>query len=247
MIAVELPTAQVRFSTRAEGNLSSSTGEQAERAAAARELLCGELGLRRLLRSSQVHGATVLSEPASGARAGRPACGLDTPMPTAAGVLPEAGVPTGAGVLPEADGCVTSVPGVGATMLVADCLPVALGARGAVAMLHGGWRGLAAGVLEEGVRVLRELGGQGPISAAIGPCAGVCCYEVGEEVHAAFGNAHRQGCRLDLRALACERLLAAGVADIRDVELCTICEQSLFSHRREGVRAGRQAGVAWLS
>jgi len=51
----------------------------------------------------------------------------------------------------------------------------------------------------------------------------------------------------DLRAIAHERLLAAGVAEVRDVAACTICDERFFSHRREGVRAGRQAGVAWLS
>ena len=51
-------------------------------------------------------------------------------------------------------------------------------------MVHAGWRGLAAGVLEEGVLALRELGGEGDIAAIIGPGAGPCCYEVGEEVHA---------------------------------------------------------------
>jgi polyphenol oxidase len=132
-------------------------------------------------------------------------------------------------------------------VLVADCLPVALGARGAVAMLHAGWRGLAAGVLEEGIRALRDMGGEREIAAAIGPGAGVCCYEVGEEVHAAFANAHRQGRHLDLRATAHERLLNAGVRTVADDARCTICEAGLFSHRREGVRSGRQAGVAWLS
>ena len=44
-----------------------------------------------------------------------------------------------------------------------------------------------------------------------------------------------------------ERLQAAGVAEVRDVAACTICDERFFSHRREGVRAGRQAGVAWLS
>ncbi len=69
--------------------------------------------------------------------------------------------------------------GVGAMVLAADCLPVALGNDGAVAMVHAGWRGLAAGVLEEGVRAVRELGGEGKIAAIVGPGAGPCCYEVG--------------------------------------------------------------------
>ena len=93
---------------------------------------------------------------------------------------------------------------------------------------------------------LREVGGAGEIVAVVGPCAGACCYEVGEEVHASFGDAHRNGRLIDLRAIAHDRLLAAGVAEVRDVEACTICDERFFSYRREGERAGRQAGVTWL-
>jgi YfiH family protein len=146
----------------------------------------------------------------------------------------------------EADGHAVVVPGVAAMVLTADCIPVVLGAEGAVASLHAGWRGLAAGVLEEGVLALREVGGRGDIVAIVGPCAGACCYEVGEEVHAAFGGAHRHGSHIDLRAIAHEQLLSAGVAEVRDVEACTICDDSYFSYRREGARAGRQAAVGWI-
>jgi polyphenol oxidase len=66
-------------------------------------------------------------------------------------------------------------------------------------------------------------------------------------VHAAFDGAHRDGRLIDLRAIAHERLLAAGIAHVRDVQACTICDERYFSHRREGARAGRQAGIAWLS
>ena len=131
-------------------------------------------------------------------------------------------------------------------VLTADCLPVALGSTRAVAMLHAGWRGLAAGVLEEGVLALRSLGGDEEIAAVIGPGAGACCYEVGAEVHAALTGGRRRA-SIDLRAIARRRLLAAGVSEVRDVDACTICDARFFSHRREGQRAGRQAGVAWLS
>ena len=113
-------------------------------------------------------------------------------------------------------------------------------------MLHAGWRGLAAGVLEEGVLALRSLGGDEQIAAVIGPGAGACCYEVGAEVHAALTGGRRRA-SIDLRAIARRRLLAAGVSEVRDVDACTICDARFFSHRREGQRAGRQAGVAWLS
>jgi copper oxidase (laccase) domain-containing protein len=132
-------------------------------------------------------------------------------------------------------------------VLTADCLPVALGSAGAVAMLHAGWRGLAAGVLEEGVRAMRDLWAGDEIVALIGPGAGACCYEVGAEVHAALGSGDSAGGHIDLHAIAHERLLAAGVSRVRDLGICTICDRAFFSHRREGASAGRQAGVAWLS
>lgn len=211
------------FTTRAHGNLSTMRGPGHEHGRAARDRLCESLGLRWLCASRQVHGAAVQRVRA-----------LDGSV--------------GHAVAIDADGHATALSGVGVMVLTADCLPVVLGAEGAVAALHAGWRGLAAGVLEEGVRALRELGGHRNrnFAAVIGPGAGPCCYEVGDEVHAAFGGAHRHGHNLDLPALARDRLAAAGVAQIESVALCTICDKRLYSHRREGTRAGRQAGVAWL-
>ena len=123
-----------------------------------------------------------------------------------------------------------------------------LASGGAVAALHGGWRGLAGGILAEGVAALRDLGAEGPVTAAIGPGARGCCYEVGEEVHAAFADIPgvRVGERnLDLAAVARHALAAAGVETIHDVGLCTICDERFFSHRRDGGVTGRQAGVVW--
>jgi YfiH family protein len=210
----------VLFTARAHGNLSSVGGDGSEQGRQARQALAEQVGVQRLFRGYQVHGTIVrqVRDPAD--------VGDDV----------------------EADGQATALHAHGAIVLTADCLPVALGASGgAVALVHAGWRGLAAGVLEEGVRAVRELGGDGEIVAIIGPGAGPCCYEVGEEVHAAFGGAHRAGRNIDLKAIARERLLAASVADVRDVAACTICDERFFSYRREGVRAGRQGGVAWLS
>lgn len=148
---------------------------------------------------------------------------------------------------PEADGHATAREDLALLVLTADCLPVALIAPQAVAMVHAGWRGLAGGVLEEGVAALRELGA-GEIEAAIGPGAGGCCYEVGPEVHAAFGRPEQQG-RIDLKAIARERLLAAGAAQVHDAGLCTICSDPalFFSHRRDHGVTGRQGGIAWRS
>lgn len=213
--------ARVLFTDRSHGNLSSVGGEQAEHGAQAREQLRELIDVQRLVRGFQVHGTTVrLVDELS---------------------LPELDIP-----VDHADGQATALRGVATMVLSADCLPVALGCDGAVAAIHAGWRGLAAGVLEEGVRTLHELG-EGEITAIVGPAAGCCCYEVGEEVHGAFAGRHRHAQNIDLRAIAHERLYVAGVATVGDVEACTICDERYFSHRREGARAGRQAVVAWLS
>jgi YfiH family protein len=153
----------------------------------------------------------------------------------------------GAGDPQESDGQATARDDVALLVLTADCLPVALVAPEAVAMLHAGWRGLAGGILERGVAALRELGATEP-QAAIGPGAGGCCYEAGPEVHEAFGR-QAGTARIDLKAIARERLLAAGVAQVHDAGLCTICAdpELFFSHRRDGGVTGRQAGIAWRS
>ena len=129
-------------------------------------------------------------------------------------------------------------------MFVADCLPIAVAGDGGVAMLHGGWRGLAAGIVGAGVEAVAGR------AAAIGPGIGPCCYEVGEEVLAAFaplGEGVAVGRMLDLKAVARALLERAGVTEIEDAGLCTSCNQDLFfSHRGGGPETGRQAGIAWM-
>jgi polyphenol oxidase len=152
------------------------------------------------------------------------------------------------GAVNEADGQATATRGLAALVLTADCLPVAVVGPTAVAMLHAGWRGLADGILENGVEALRALGDDGPLHAAIGPGAGGCCYEVGPEVHAAFGHDARRG-TIDLKRIAADRLAAAGVEQVHDSGICTMCSdpELLFSHRRDSGLTGRQAGIAWRS
>ncbi|HEX8083279.1 MAG TPA: polyphenol oxidase family protein [Solirubrobacteraceae bacterium] len=143
----------------------------------------------------------------------------------------------------EADGQVTTQRGVAVMALTADCMPIALAGPDTAGMVHAGWRGLAGGVIEEGVRAAREV-----VAAAIGPCARGCCYEVGDEVRDALGLEPAGGpARIDLPALARERLAAAGIEHVEDTGMCTMCsDRSLFySHRRDRGRTGRQAGIAW--
>ena len=147
--------------------------------------------------------------------------------------------------LPKVDGHVVSTPGLAPLVFVADCLPVALSGPGGVAMLHCGWRGLAAGIVAAGAEAV------GATDAAIGPGIGPCCYEVGDEVLGAFAELGGDGIAanrmLDLPEVARRLLERAGVERVESAGLCTSCEGELFfSHRRDGGRTGRQAGLAWI-
>jgi|SRR5579875_2597402 len=152
----------------------------------------------------------------------------------------------------EADAIVTATHGIGPMVVTADCLPIVIAAPRAVGAVHAGWRGLDSGVIGKAVAAVRELAGGGVMHAAIGPGAGACCYEVGDDLHRRF-NAHcqdfRSGRNLDLKAIARVQLMEAGVARIHDTGICTICGDPdlTFSYRREGGETGRQAAVAWLS
>ncbi|HEX3509655.1 MAG TPA: polyphenol oxidase family protein [Solirubrobacteraceae bacterium] len=211
------------FTDRRDGNLSGVGGDGHEHGTEARAALRERLGLAALARGYQVHGSRVHLV-------------REIPAPDR-GQRPE----------PDADGQATALRGVGAMVLAADCMPVAIGGQGTLAMVHAGWRGLAAGVLERGVDAVRELGEDGELVAVIGPCAGPCCYEVGPEVHAALHTGATGKATLDMPTIARTRLAAAGATSVTALGGCTICDERFFSYRREGERAGRQAGVAWLS
>jgi copper oxidase (laccase) domain-containing protein len=112
-----------------------------------------------------------------------------------------------------------------------------------VSAVHAGWRGLVAGVLEAAAEAV------GPdFVAAVGPGAGVCCYEVGEDVaapiRARFGDNAIAGGHADLALCARRALERAGAADVVGAGLCTICDAGRFhSHRRDGAGSGRQAVI----
>jgi YfiH family protein len=156
----------------------------------------------------------------------------------------------------EADAVVSMVPGVAATVSVADCVPVLLAdpGSGAVAAVHAGWRGTLARAAGEGVRALAREAGTAParLLATVGPSIGPCCYEISADLAGTFAGAFgpaviRAGDRphLDLWSASRAVLLGAGLAPDR-VEIlgrCTSCERDLFfSHRRDAGRTGRQAG-----
>jgi len=235
VIRVELPGGVAAFSTRVGGvseepyeslNLGILTDDDQDRVAKNRELAAEAAGLdpERIAMGWQVHGADIREwdEPPDGGGYASPGAELD-----------------------RVDAHVTGVPGVGLLVLVADCLPVALMAPGRAAMLHCGWRPLAAGLVENALTTFDE-----PPAAAIGPGIGRCCYEVGEEVLAEFADLEgvAAGRMLDLRMVVRRKLKAGGVTEIEDVDLCTSCRPDLFfSHRRDKGVTGRQGGFAWLS
>lgn len=175
------------------------------------------LGMPRAVHSRQVHGAAVM-------RHGDPAPGL---------------------LLTDGhDGHVSGIPGVLLTVAVADCAPLFLvdPERRRVALLHGGWRGTAAGIVEAGLRAL----GSAPaaVRAHLGPAICGACYEVGPEVHQALGlPVPDRNTPVDLRAVQARRLTDAGVpaGQVTVSEHCTRCGEGFFSYR--GGDGERQLGV----
>jgi YfiH family protein len=220
---------EVVFTTRLGGvsdgpytslNLGRKTGDDVEKVDENRRRACAEIGAdaERLALNYQVHSA-VVHRARRGAR-GEPGDGLWTD---------EADLPVLA--------------------MSADCIPIALarvnGAAPAVAVVHVGWRGLLANMIESAVS---SLGGTA-LAAAIGPAIGPCCFEVRDDVadpfRARFGGEIVSGGRLDLWRAAEEALREAGVARVERVDLCTACHPDLFfSHRRDGKPRGVQGVLA---
>lgn len=158
---------------------------------------------------------------------------------------------------PEADAAVSHLPGTVLAILTADCLPVLFCTDDgrSIGAAHAGWRGLAAGVLEETIAQMQRPAAS--LLAWLGPCIGAPSYEVGDEVRKAFlqhdaaaasaFTPTRPGHWLcDLAALAQRRLQAAGVGRIHGGGFDTHADTRFYSYRREGARSGRFASLIWL-
>lgn len=158
----------------------------------------------------------------------------------------------------EADAAISRTAGVVCAVMVADCLPVLLADRAGtvVGAAHAGWRGLAAGVIENTVVAMAVA--PADLVAWLGPAIGPAAFEVGADVRDAFvaqdaGGAsafvdHKPGKWLaDLFTLARRRLHAIGVNEVHGGGLCTVSDPGRFySHRRDRV-TGRMAALIWLS
>lgn len=232
-LEAELPRARAAFSTRVGGiseepyealNVAVKTGDEPRNVIENRRKLAAALGIapENVVMGRQVHGSELREheepqEPRVYADAVR---------------SPE-----------EVDAHATAQPGLVPLVMVADCLPIALAGPGGVAMAHGGWRGLAGGIVQKAAEAVDAK------AAAIGPGIRPCCYEVGDEVLAEFADLDgvADGRMLDLPAVARRLLERAGVTEVEVSDLCTRCNPDLlYSHRRDGERTGRQAGLAWL-
>jgi YfiH family protein len=168
------------------------------------------------------------------------------------------------GKRPQADAVLTDDPSCAVAVQVADCVPILIAdsRTGAVAAIHVGWRGAAAGVVSSAIEGLSTQFGACPtdLVAALGPSIGPCCYQVGPSVAEAFVAAglkassvsrwfvpDRDGrFRLDLWEATSDQLRAAGVpaSQIHTARLCTVHDPvRFFSYRAEGAGTGRMAAV----
>jgi YfiH family protein len=145
----------------------------------------------------------------------------------------------------DADGLITEVPRLPLAIATADCVPVVLISKRSRALVHAGWRGVAAGVVSEAVAAM-ERSGNTVDRAVIGPHIGPCCYEVGQEVIDAvggFAGTTRQGTTsLDLAGAVRAQM---DRTEIVDMGVCTFDDESMASYRENGT-ADRQVTVAWL-
>ncbi len=153
----------------------------------------------------------------------------------------------------EADAAVTATPGCALAVRTADCAPIVLLGTRSVGVVHAGWRGLRAGVIEAAVDALRALDDH-VVAAHLGPCIRAGCYEFAGpergELVARFGPdaAATTGWgtpALDLAAAATVALAEAGVSSVEDGAGCTACDRRWFSHRARA-EPGRFATVAWV-
>ena len=172
--------------------------------------------------------------------------------------------------VPSADASVTSTPGQVLAIMTADCLPVLLASKDGkvVGAAHAGWRGLAAGVIEQTVALMRtkqsnqtqthpETETQTEILAYLGPAIGPHAFEVGSEVRdifiaqnpasaACFEELQEKGKYLaDIYALATLRLNALGIEQIEGGDECTLQNPDYFSYRRDQ-QTGRMGSFIWI-
>lgn len=201
-----------------------------------------ELGVTGIHVAHQVHGTDVHEVSAAAAAAWQDSSVVGDAIP-------------GQARIPVADVLITDVPGAALAVRVADCLPIVLAAprERIVAAVHAGRVGLLAGILQRTVAGLRERGAT-HIDAWIGPHICGNCYEVPQEMARAAAERHPAtlgttswGTPAINLGDGAEAVLAESGVTAVTVGGCTRTSPDLFSHRRDGARAGRQIGLVWLA
>lgn len=159
-----------------------------------------------------------------------------------------------AGTRPDADASFTSASGAVCAVMMADCMPVLFAdeAGTVVAAAHAGWRGLGAGVIESTLRAMQVAPQK--VLAWLGPAIGPGAYEVGEDVRKAYAGfesaftPNRPGhWRLDLYAVARQRLHRQGVTRVYGGDFCTYSDSQRFFSFRRSRTAERMAALIWLT
>jgi polyphenol oxidase len=151
---------------------------------------------------------------------------------------------------PDCDGLITQTKNIALAVTIADCLPVLLfdPQHDVIAAVHAGWRGTVSHMVLNAVQqlIINFQSDPKELLAFIGPGAGACCYEIGEDVASQFQNQHITFCDgkkfLDLKKINFHQLLEIGLQKqhIEVCQHCTICEPVLFhSYRRDRDRSGR--------
>lgn len=218
-------------------NLAGHVGDEPDAVDKNRDLLLESIGVAaladRLTTAEQVHGAGIAEVDARNAGAG---------ARVSSGPLPVPGV----------DALWTHERGIPLMLMFADCVPVVIVRPSvpAVAVVHAGWRGAAAGIVGGVVKRLSELPGDDDCVAFIGPHIGPCCYEVGPDCVSHFDNRFVTitgvASRLDLGAVVAADLERSGVPEGRQCHLgiCTAHNTDrFFSHRADG-QTGRHGALA---
>lgn len=209
-------------------NLAMGAGQDAQAASAARAWAArlGGLDPDMVVWGQQVHGTNVAY--------------VDSGI---------AAAHAGGEPLPATDALVTDAAGVAVGVLVADCVPVLVVAPDAVAVVHAGWRGLVAGIVEAAASEL-ERRASGPLTGFIGPSIMPCCFEVGPETAEVFAQRWPatvldfggERPHVDLRLGVALALESVGVPEVVPLFPCTHCDTGMFSHRRGDT--GRQGLIA---
>lgn len=149
------------------------------------------------------------------------------------------------GLTEDADGLATNTPGLPLVAATADCVPVALIGDHSVAIVHAGWRGVAARIVEKATEAIVGFDDR-PHTAVIGPHIGSCCYEVGDDVVEAIGG-HASTTTWGTQSMDLDAALAEQLGDVTTVRMgvCTRDDVRFASHRENGTKQ-RQIAVIWI-